>query len=138
MNYDPRLSHFDLDLKRGVQGELFVYNIREMFGKGAGSIEVKTDYRFLETRRFYIEYACCGRDGKWRRSGLVTSKATFWAFVFGEWPGMFIVDTEWVRRAASLAWRNPEYRVACEYGGNPTQGVVVTIEHFILTKQATA
>jgi hypothetical protein len=55
MTYNPALSHFDLDMKRGAAGELFVLDICKMLAEGSGTIEVKTDYRFFEKQRFYIE-----------------------------------------------------------------------------------
>jgi hypothetical protein len=137
MTYDPRLSHFDLDYKRGAQGELLMLNVAEMLAEGKGTIEVKTDYRFLEPKkqRFYVERECRGRDGRWRPSGLAVSRATFWAFVLGEYPAIFFVATDWLRRATDLAAADERNHKECDYGENPTRGVLVFINHFVLTKK---
>ncbi len=133
MSYDPRLSHFDIDMKRGAQGELLVHDICDMLAEGKGSIEVKTDYKFLSSQRFYVERECRGRDGKWRPSGLSVTKAQFWAFVTGERAGLFIFDTDWLRRATDLAAQNERNRASCDYGKNPTRGVLVYLNHLLRT-----
>lgn len=131
--YDPKLSHFDLDFKRGAQGEIFVDDVRKMLADGSGTIEVKTDDKFIESKRLYVEEECRGRDGIWRPSGLAVTKAHLWAFVFGEQPGMMVVETEWLRRAVVEAKQHPSNRVECKYGENPTKGTCVSINHFIKT-----
>lgn len=136
MAYDPSLSHFDLDMKRGAQGELLVTNIRDMLAKGSGTVEVKADYKFIETGRFYVETECQGRDGKWRPSGLSVTKASLWSFTLGDLPATFIVETEWLRRAAALAANDHRNRKSMDYGQNPTRGVLVYINHILKTANA--
>jgi hypothetical protein len=138
MSYNPALSHFDLDMKRGAAGELFVLDICKMLAEGSGTIEVKTDYRFTEKQRFYIEIECRGRDGKWRPSGLAVTKAKLWAIVVGKQPNdmlpmMFVFDTHWLQRAAALAAKDQRNLRTCDYGKNPTRGVLVYINHFVRT-----
>jgi hypothetical protein len=133
MGYDPTLSHFDIDMKRGAQGELMVLDICDMLRAGSGSIEVKTDFKFAETKRFYVERECRGRDGKWRPSGINVTKAKLWAFVLGDLNGCFVVNTDWVLRATERAAADPRNLKSCDYGENPTRGVLVYFNHFILT-----
>lgn len=132
--YDAKLSHFDLDLKRGAQGEIFVSDIQDMLSNGSGSIEVKTDAWAVKTGRLYVETECRGRDGRWRASGLAITRATFWAFKFGKQPMMQIVDTDWLRRAAELAGKHPANQTECKYGENPTRGTFVYPNHLKETR----
>lgn len=132
--YDASLSHFDIDYKRGAQGEIFVSNIRDMLASGSGSIEVKADSWAIKTGRFYVETECRGRDGKWRASGISVTRATFWAFTFGKHPMMVVLDTDWLRRAKELAAQNPSNHAECKYGQNPTRGIYVTSYHLKQTR----
>lgn len=134
--YDPKLSHFDVDVKRGAQGELFYDEICTLLGKKkAVELEIKTDaWAFCQRSRrvkFYIELECYYRDGVWRASGLSTTKAKFWVFVFGKHPGMLILSTEWLRRAVELAKQHRDNFKSCDYGENPTRGVIVYIENHV-------
>jgi hypothetical protein len=136
MNYDPRLSHFDIDMPRGRQGELFVSDIQAAFSEGRARIEVKTDYKYFDYNRLYVEQECRGRDGIWRPSGINITKSGLWAFVLGGFPGMFIFETAWVRRALDDALSlSPKNAVSCDYGENPTRGVVITLNHFARTRK---
>jgi hypothetical protein len=51
-------------------------------------------------------------------------------------PMMFIFDTHWVARATALAAKNKLNIQSCDYGKNPTRGVLVYINHFVLTMDA--
>lgn len=132
--YDARLSHFDIDLDRGAQGELLVLDIRRMMADGSGSIEVKTDARFVEKQRLFVERECRGRDGIWRPSGIAVTKARLWAFVLGEHPGILLFETEWLKRAVDLAAQNTLNLTGCDYGRNPTRGVLVYMNHLVQTR----
>jgi len=135
--YDPRLSHFDLDMARGSQGELFVKDLQRMLAEKTGQIEVKTDAWFVHTNRLYIERECLHRDGVWRKSGIDVTKAKLWAFVLGKHPGALIFETEWIRRAmvisASDSPKNLEAK--CTYGQNPTRGVYVYVSQIIRARE---
>ena len=139
MKYDASLSHFDLDIRRGKNGELFVDDIRAMLADGTGTIEVKSDHKFVETNRLYIELECRGRDGQWYPSGLQVTKAKLWAFVLGRQkpdkllPCAIIVETEWLRRAVAEAAKHPGNLSSCDYGENPTRGVCIYINQIRLT-----
>lgn len=134
MTYDPRLSHFDLDFRRGAQGELIVMDICRMLAEGSGSIEVKRDSWYVHSRRLYVEHECRGRDGIWRPSGIETTKATFWAFVAGDHPFVQILPTDWLKRARDLAAADNRNHRSCDYGENPTRGVFVYLNHILSTR----
>lgn len=139
-NYDPKFSHFDIDMKRGRNGELFVDDIIKMLAEGSGQIEVKNDRRFIDTYRYYVEYACRGRDGIWRPSGIRVTTAKFWAIVWGEQkpdrllPAVFIIETDWLKRAVRSAYKDENQRLETIYGENPTKGVGVNLQHIIENK----
>lgn len=136
MTYDPKLSHFDIDMARGAQGELLVLDICKMLAAGNGNIEVKRDAWFVHSQRFYVERECQGRDGVWRKSGIDVTKAKLWAFVMGAHPGIAIFETAWLRRAMELAAKDERNRKAeCAYGKNPTRGIYVYISHLIKTRE---
>jgi hypothetical protein len=134
MTYDPALSHFDLDLKRGAQGEFFVQDVAEMLADGSGRTEVKTDAWFVHSNRLYIEHECQGRDGQWRPSGIAVTKSKLWAFRLGKHSALFVFDTDWLRRAYELAKSDARNLTKCSYGENPTRGVYVYLNHLMKTR----
>src|SRR5437762_8841396 len=70
---------FDIDLRRGHEGERLVLD----FLYGFVAVEVKDDFRAADTGRIYIESECLRRDG-WQASGILATKADYWAIVLGE------------------------------------------------------
>jgi hypothetical protein len=129
-----REPNWDIDLAAGKQAELWVSSVRESLA-GKGTVEVKAPQPFLKFHSPYIEYACRGRDGKWRPSGIATTKAKLWFITFGSLPGGWVVETEWLRRAARLAFKNPSNRREETDGANPTRAVVVTMFHLWSSKE---
>jgi hypothetical protein len=141
--YDQTRSHFDLDWQRGRQGELFVESLRNALALKNSSIEVKTDAYFFSGRaekfasqRLYIEMEARGKDGTWRKSGLQTTKAELWFFVFGRHPGGMVFETAWLRKAVTKAAEHPANAATCDYGENPTRGFYVYLRHFVLARDA--
>jgi hypothetical protein len=131
------MSHFDLDSERGTQGELFVENVRAALAKRTSNIEVKTDAHVMKKNgpdRFYVEYECRGRDGNWRDSGIMTTKAGLWFFVFGKHPAGLVVETSWLRKAFDLAKQDKRNHASMDYGENPTKGILVYTNHLRLTR----
>jgi hypothetical protein len=127
-----RQPDFDIDREIGAQGELWVSSVRKALA--AGRIEVKGPKPFLREQSFYVEYACRGRDGKWRPSGIAITKSELLIFTFGELPGALVIDREWCKRAARAAYRNPLSRKECMRGSNPTKGVAVSLSHLWITR----
>lgn len=136
------LSAFDIDLASGKTGEMFVDDICKMLGQRSGSIEVKTDHRFLDTNRFFIETEYYSRKHKkYVPSGIQVTKAKLWALVWGRdkphkmmLPAVLIVETEWIRKAVALARTNPRNVVEHPFGDNPSRGVCIYINHLVQTK----
>jgi hypothetical protein len=132
--YDPALSHFDLDMERGRQGELWIENIRKALSEYSALIEVKTDFWYPISERFYIEYQCRGRDMKWRPSGIETTRAALWAIVWGAHAGMTVVEVAWLRRAVERAREDLRNHISMDYGENPTRGILVYMPHILKTR----
>jgi hypothetical protein len=128
-----RKPDFDIDLKIGAQSELWVEDICEMLAERNGTVEVKAPKPFLREQSFYVEYECRGRDGKWRPSGISTTKAKAFAFTFGCLPGAVIIETEWLTRAARLAFKKG-FKRECSRGSNPTRAVVVSLHELWETR----
>lgn len=116
---------FDIDRKLGAQAELWVDDLIESLST-KGRTEVKAPKPFLQKGSPYIEMDCRGRDGKWRPSGIKNSTAEQWVLKCGALPFAWVIETEWLRRAA---WRASENRqwLSEHDGSNPTQGVFVTM-----------
>lgn len=113
---------FDIDLRRGKEGEQTVAAFLEGFT--AGTVEVKRDDRWMDTGKVYIEYECRRRDG-WQPSGIAATKADYWAIVLGEIV-IFGIPT-WALR---YCWRkalDPALRMTREEkdGSHPTRGVAI-------------
>ena len=76
-----KLSDFDLDFSYGLQGESLVNELLT----GGKTVEVKRDRRWKDTGNVYIEVNCWSNEHKaWVDSGLMVSKADYWAFVLEE------------------------------------------------------
>ena len=108
-------------------------SLQDLFQKGNGQIEVKAPKPFLRERSFYVEYKCRGRNGVWRASGIATTKAKVFVFTFGSLLGGLIVETEWLRRAARLAYERGQKK-ECVRGGNPTKAVIVSLKELWETR----
>jgi hypothetical protein len=75
------LSDFDLELAFGQIGEALVENLLT----GNITVEVKRDRRWHQTGNLYIETHCWyNSDNAWKESGILSSKADYWAFVLGK------------------------------------------------------
>jgi hypothetical protein len=131
MNYNARLSDFDIDMKRGAQAELLVADICRSLGNGCGSIEVKRDSWIVHRERFYVEYECKRASGHYEPSGIAVTKAAFWAFVAGAHALLFVFSTDILKRAARKAYLDKSRRGECKYGKNPTRGVYVYLRDII-------
>lgn len=134
--YDPSLSRFDLDKKRGATAELWVDDIRKALAEESATIEVKRDAWFPKTGRLYIETECRWRDGAWHPSGINTTEADLWFFVFGAHPGGLVVATKWLKCAVVIA-RKYRNEASCDYGDNPTRGVYVYPNHILQARDLT-
>lgn len=120
-HYQP---HWDRDLARGKQGELFVDDIVKAVCNQR--VEIKRDAWWPISGRLYVETQCM-RHGKWVASGISTTQALVYVFVAGPHDYMIAVKTEHLRRAAAFAVaRDPRNGQAAETNGtHPTKGVYV-------------
>jgi len=116
-----REPRFDLDPRRGQQGELFVSGI--ISGLQNGTTEVKTDDEASRTGNLYIETECL-RSGAYQPSGLSTTEADTWAFVIHD--VMLAVPT---KRLRELLPKLP--RGECKRGSHPTRGRLLPISGLI-------
>lgn len=92
---------FDIDLRRGQDGENFVANI--LIGD-KGTVEVKRDYDAFGTGNLYIETYQLNRAGDgWNPSGLLTTKADWWAFCGPDLVGFLLVSTRVLKHLAADA-----------------------------------
>jgi len=128
-----RRPDFDIDQKIGAQSELWVGDIREAIH--SKSIEVKAPKPFLKYGSFYVEYMCLRKYKGWQLSGIATTKAAVQGYTFGSLPGGLFVETEWVKRAARLAFKDRRNHRECIDGSNPTKGVVVSLADLWATKE---
>lgn len=127
-------SDFDLSMREGAQGELFVASVRDTLA-GKGTVEVKAPKPFLREGSAYVEYECRTRNGIWRPSGIQVTKAALWFFTFGSLPGGLVVETEWLRKAMRHAWQRPRNRKDCGMEPNPTHAVVVGLRDLYATRE---
>jgi len=75
------LSDWDLDLTHGQVGEALVNDLLT----GGFTVEVKRDRRWAETGNLYIETYCWyNLEQAWKESGILVTKADYWAFVLNE------------------------------------------------------
>jgi hypothetical protein len=111
-----------------------VSDVRSALAK-KGTVEVKHDKPFPKNQHCYVEYACRGRDGVWRPSGIATTKASLYIFTFGSLPGGLVVETVWLKRAARHAYKRPLARREMMRGSNPTRAVLVSIADLWATKE---
>jgi len=101
--YEPR---FDIDFARGLIGENLVSGLPQAIQ--SGTVEVKTDYRAVETGNFYIETWQYGKEDESdkRQSGINTTQADFWAFVIPQTQAFFFIKTDHLK----ILMTNNNYR----------------------------
>ena len=119
--YEPR---FDIDYKFGEQAELWVSDI--VASLNTDRVEVKHDARFADTGNVYVETLCL-RRGKYRPSGISTTKAEVWVFVLEAGTSCVVVSTETLKRACRTLWNDPRKHVECSRGSHPTKGLRVPL-----------
>jgi hypothetical protein len=116
-------SDFDLDFTNGKQGEDLV----EALLTNGKTVEVKRDMRWKDTGNLYIEYTCYyQRSQSWEWSGIMVTKADYWAFVLGT--GVLLVPTNTLKGVCMASKRVAETRTP----PNPSKGYLITVDDLIL------
>jgi hypothetical protein len=112
-------SDFDLDFTNGREGEQLV----EALLTGGKTVEVKRDIRWQDTGNLYIEYTCYYQKSQsWQWSGIMVTKADYWAFVLGE--GVLMVPTNLLKQVCMASKRHAETRTP----PNPSKGYLITVD----------
>ena len=113
------LSDWDLDLRYGQQGEVYV---NRLLTSPIETVEVKRDRRWKETGNLYIETECWSDVlACWYASGISTTKASHWSFILED--SVLTVPTERVSKAVAFygvrrEMNRPEYS---------TKGFTITV-----------
>jgi hypothetical protein len=115
---------FDIDLRYGADGERLVAAFLQ--GLLDGTVEVKNDGKAVDTARVYIEGECRRRDG-WQPSGIMASKASYYALVIGE-AVVIGIPTAMLQACYHKALA-PALHMAREEkdGSHPTRGVAIPV-----------
>lgn len=117
---DVRKSDWDLDLRFGQQGEVYV---NDLLTSPIETVEVKRDRRWIETGNLYIETECWSDVlQSWYHSGISTSKASHWAFVLEE--SVVVIPTSRLKEVVKKSGRKKEMNRP-DYS---TKGYLITVE----------
>ena len=82
MSEQVKLSDWDIDLRYGQQGEIYVNNL---LASPIETVECKRDRRWRETGNLFIETHCYSSQvGTWYESGINITRATHWAFILDD------------------------------------------------------
>jgi hypothetical protein len=132
---EPR---FDLDVKKGEQGELLIGTYLDWIAAGNGRVEVKRKGYY--DLAFYVETHCDkGRAGVYQPSGISITTAHAWAFVIAGSDISLIVPTEHLRSMLEHVTTKDR---ACNEGSCPTRGKLINLAamlyEFRKREQATA
>ena len=115
-------SDFDLDFSYGQAGENLV---EELLTQGK-TIEVKRDRKWHSTGNVYVEVECWYmRTESWEPSGVMVTKAEYWAFVLEK--GVLMIPTDHVLYAI----KNFGREITCEIPPNRSKGYLITVDDLL-------
>jgi hypothetical protein len=114
MNFN---SDFRYDLKIGVEFETKLY---ELLGK---TIEVKRDFKALNTGNIFIEYQSRGK-----LSGIATTQAKYWCYWLSDFH-LILIETEELKKMCRI-YLNTK-RDVCGGDNNTSKGVLLPLTDFI-------
>jgi hypothetical protein len=115
-------SSFDLDFSYGQAGENLV---EELLTQGK-TIEVKRDRKWHSTGNVYVEVECWYmRTESWEPSGVMVTKAEYWAFVLEK--GVLMIPTDHVLYAI----KNFGREITCEIPPNRSKGYLITVDDLL-------
>ena len=119
MSEQVKLSDWDIDLRYGQQGEIYVNNL---LASPIETVECKRDRRWRETGNLFIETHCYSSQvGTWYESGISITRATHWAFILDD--NVLIFPTSKIK-AALLPWGHQISMTRDEYS---TKGYLLPI-----------
>ncbi len=112
-------SDFDLDFSYGHEGEQLV----EQLLTNGKTVEVKRDRKWHSTGNVYVEVECWYRRSEsWEPSGVMVSKADYWAFVLEH--AVLMIPTGHVLYAIRTYGRE----ITCEIPPNRSKGYLITVD----------
>ena len=115
-------SSFDLDFSFGREGEQLV----EQLLTNGKTVQVKRDRKWHVTGNIYIEVECWYvASQSWEASGLMVTKADYWAFVLEK--GVVMVPTDHVHYAIQKFGR----QITCEIPPNRSKGYLITVNDLL-------
>lgn len=123
MDSQVKNSDFDLDLRFGQQGEVYV---NHLLTSPIETVEVKRDRKWSRTGNFYIEVECWSENNKsWYLSGINTTKATHQAFLLHD--SVLIFPTHRIKETVRLHGA----KVECSIPPNFSRGFLITPEQIL-------
>lgn len=117
-------SDFDLDLRYGQAGEVYV---NQLLTSPIQTVECKRDKRWIETGNLYVETQCWSEfHAEWYDSGLTSSKASHWSFILEDL--VLTIPLQTLKKAVG------EYGapIECDIEPNPSRGYLITINGLIM------
>lgn len=123
MDTQVKKSDFDLDLRFGQQGEVYV---NHLLTSPIETVEVKRDRKWSQTGNFYIEVECWSENNQsWYLSGINTTKATHQAFLLHD--SVLIFPTHRIKETVRLHGA----KVECSIPPNFSRGFLITPEQIL-------
>jgi hypothetical protein len=119
---------FDLDLERGAIKEQLVRRLLTDDDDRL-KVEVKGDDVAVRTHNHYAEYAQRGRGGRWRDSGIRTTRSNYWAVALPDGTVAFVPVAK-MRRLVERAI-DAGHVVTMRRGDNPTRGALVPLSRLV-------
>ena len=115
---------FTIDVEHGETAERAAARILNV-----ESVEVKA--KRYDDSTYYVEYHQNPRNvGEWFPSGISTTEATHWVFIYCENEVALTVTVDVLKEAGRAAYADPTTRR--EIGGdNPTRGILVSLDQIL-------
>lgn len=123
-DHDIEGPNFERDLEYGEQGEQIVQAF--LVALSDGSFEVKRDrYR---NGRMVVETGQAPNNGPWKPSGLRTTKAAWWVYLFSD-DAFVIVSTDRLRKYVDYNFTPDDRRLFAAESDNPARGFLLMEHH---------
>lgn len=123
-SHDIEGPNFQTDLEYGEEGERIVQSF--LAALSDGSFEVKRDrYR---NGRMVVETEQSPRSEGWKASGLKTTKATWWVYLFSD-DGFVIVSTDRLKKFIRHNFTLDDKRLFAAGSDNPAKGYLLMEKH---------